>query len=47
MSDLKYPQRPVRQICWVCVGTGYHLESVQPMAFRPCWMCYGARGFDA
>ena len=41
---LQYPANPVRCCCWACHGTGFHLASVQPIQFRRCWMCYGARG---
>ena len=32
------------QCCWACGGSGYHLKSVAPIQFKPCWMCYGKRG---
>lgn len=41
---LQYPVDRVRCVCWACSGTGFHLTAVQPISYRRCWMCYGARG---
>lgn len=38
---------PVVEACWACGGSGYHLKSVGPISFKPCWMCYGQRGKSA
>ena len=32
------------ECCWACGGSGYHLKSVAPIRFKPCWMCYKRRG---
>lgn len=34
----------VIECCWACCGSGFHLKSVAPLRFKPCWMCYGRRG---
>lgn len=34
----------VASVCWPCRGTGRTLRSVQPIAYAPCWCCYGMRG---
>ena len=45
MNQLVYPGPiAIRECCWACKGTGRTFVGVNPLRFRPCFMCYGTGG---